>query len=85
MTIEELIRLFNLTRKANKNRWYSLNVVISNDITCQIKAYNTWIQRVTLTSPNGQVIDGSCSDLSVKDINTWLTGTLEYAVNRLKG
>jgi YD repeat-containing protein len=72
----EVLKHFTAQRKANKNKWFALSVT-KDGKTVQLKAYNTWIQRIEITHPDGHTTkDGSPDGMSVKAINEWLNEAL---------
>ena len=73
--MQELVKAFNIKRKANKNKWIWTEGLV-NDKPVVIKSYNTWIQFATFCNKR----DGGPMDCSVKVMNDWLSGFLLLAV-----
>ena len=68
MTKLEFIKLVNDTRKANKDKWFSI-VEVVNDKGVSIKCFNTWVQRISIMGD----YDSNCMNQSVKQFNEFLT------------
>ena len=71
MTKEDFIKELNSTRKANKNKWYSLMTIVDKKVV-RIKGYGTWLQVFTIDG-----IDYSNTmEQSVKEFNNYLQEVL---------
>jgi len=69
---DELVKAFNVKRKANKGKWIQFDGDIWGGPVA-IKSYDTWIQVATF---NG-IRDGGPTDCTVKAMNEWLTRFLK--------
>lgn len=67
MTKDEFVHSVNTLRKNNKNKWYNWQGIV-NGVDIRLKGYNTWIQRIEVTTS----IDSNYPDCTVKQFKSFL-------------
>ena len=72
MTTDDFVKLYNKTRKANKNKWFTIVEPNVCGYDVKLKGYNTWIQVMHI----GTLKDSGLMDVSVKSVNQWLINNL---------